>query len=176
MYAGRVAADVVVELGRPYLPGRRDQARGSGNRTRGSPPGGDVSRVELDPAVVVRLYVEEERSVREIADALGTNYSRVYHILRHRVRMRGRGAERARRQSRKHRQVREVMVARIVGGDWKPRHKVLNNHELAQIFGVGQQTIEGVIADLCDQGYLHILARGTYIRSPEHWPARNPES
>lgn len=127
-------------------------------------------RPELDPREIVRLYAEEERTVREIASHLGTSYARVYHILRHRVTTRGRAEERARQKGPKHEQVRETMRERIVTGDWKPRHKILNNHRLAQIFGVGQQTVEAVVADLRAQGYLRTVARGTYVRPPEDWP------
>jgi transposase len=126
--------------------------------------------MDLDADEVVRLYVEEQRSVREIADHFGTSYARVYHILRYRVQMRSRGEEHLRQKSKKHDQIKETMRERIIGGDWKPRHKILNNHQLAQIFGVGQQTIERVVADLREQGYLHCLPRGTYVRPPEDWP------
>lgn len=124
----------------------------------------------LNPREVVRLYVEDELSVREIADQLGTNYARIYHILRTRVTMRSRGTERTWRRGKKHREIKEIMRQRIVDGDWKPRHKILNNYQLGQILGVGQQTVERVIADLREQGYIRSLAKGNYVRPPEDWP------
>jgi transposase-like protein len=124
---------------------------------------------ELNPREIVRLYVEEELSVREIANQFGTNYARIYHILRSRVTMRGRGTDRSRR-GRKHQEIKEIIRQRIVTGDWQPRRKILNNHQLGQILGVGPQTVEGVIADLRDQGYIRTLAKGNYVRPPEDWP------
>jgi transposase len=124
---------------------------------------------DLDPREIVRLYVEEELSVREIADHLGTNYARIYHILRSRVTMRGRGTDRTGR-GKKHREIKEIIRQRIVTGDWKPRHKILNNRQLGQILGVGQQTVERVVAELREQGYIRTLANGNYVRPPEDWP------
>jgi Fic family protein len=131
---------------------------------------------ELNPREVVRLYVDEELSVRDIANRFGTNYSRIYHILRTRVTMRSRGTEQARRCGRKHEEIKKIIRQRIVDGDWKPRHKILNNHQLGQILGVGQQTVEGVIADLREQGYIRTLAKGNYVRPPEDWPDDGQES
>lgn len=120
------------------------------------------------PGEIVRLYVEEELTVREIAERFGTSYARIYHILRTRVQLRPRSAGRAR--GRKHQEIKEIIRQRIVTGDWKPRHKILNNHQLGQILGVGQQTVEGVIADLRAQGYIRSLPKGNYVRPPEDWP------
>jgi transposase len=124
-------------------------------------------QMRIDPAEVVRLYVEEEWSIREIADHLGSSYGRVYGILRNRVALRT-AAGRTRRQVA----VAETMRARIVGGDWKPRHKVLSPEELAAIFGVGPQTVRLAIADLRRRGYLRsVPGRGIYVLPPEEWPS-----
>jgi DNA-binding GntR family transcriptional regulator len=83
--------------------------------------------------------------------------------------MRSRGTDQT-QQGRKHNEIKEIIRQRIVKGDWKPRRKILNNHQLGQILGVGQQTIERVIADLRDQGYIRTLPKGNYVRPSEDWP------
>lgn len=61
--------------------------------------------------------------------------------------------------------------ARILGGDWRPRHKILSHEELAQVLGVGPRTVRLAVADLRRRGYLRTVpGRGTYVL-PEEWPS-----
>jgi Fic family protein len=125
---------------------------------------------KVDHNEVVRLYLVEELSVREIADRLGSNYAKIYHILRGRVEMRPPAEERARRTSRKHQEVTETIRQRIVTGDWKPRHKILAYHELAQVLGVGELTVKRALAELQQRGYVRTLPhKGTYVRPRQFW-------
>src|SRR5256885_16028456 len=89
-----------------------------------------VSRMtQIDTQEIVRLYVEEELSVREIATRYGRSYGKIYGLLRKRVIMRpsnGRGP----RRSTEYLKVAEVMRERIVTGDWPPNRKILSQHDL----------------------------------------------
>jgi transposase len=124
--------------------------------------------MRIDPEKAVRLYVEDEWSVREIADHLTSSYGQIYGLLRRRqVPMRS-AADQKRRQN----DVTETVRARIVGGDWKPGRKILSEEELARILGVGPHTVRLAVADLRRRGYLRTVAgRGTYVRPPEEWPS-----
>src|SRR5256885_14462333 len=106
-----------------------------------------VSRMtQIDTQEIVRLYVEEELSVREIATRYGRSYGKIYGILRKRVLMRPNGRGPAR--STEYLKVAEVMRERIGMGDWPPNRKILSQQDLALIFGVGVQTVRDATTHL----------------------------
>lgn len=118
----------------------------------------------IDTQEIVRLYVEEELSIREIATRVGRSYGRVYGILRARVVMR------TARRSGEYARVAELMRERIVNGDWRPNRKILSQEDLSTIFGVRQQVIREAIADLRRRGYLFTVRhKGTYVRPRQDW-------
>lgn len=123
----------------------------------------------LDTKEIVRLYVEEELSVREIATRLMRSYGQIYGILRTRVVMRpstGGGP----RRSMEYIGVARIMRRRIVSGDWPVGGKLLSQEDLAKTFGVRLQTVREAIADLRQRGYLLTVPRqGTRVRPPEDW-------
>lgn len=128
-----------------------------------------MPNVPIDPDEAVRLYVDKEWSVREVADHLGCSYGRVYGVLRNRVVMRGRdGGVRAGRDRDR---VVEVIRERIVNGDWQPEQKILSEQEMAKMFAVGVHIVRGAVADLRRSGYLRtVRAKGTYVRPRSDWP------
>src|SRR5947208_2200605 len=101
---------------------------------------------ELDTQEIVRLYVEEEWSVREIATRHACSYSKIYGMLRSRVVMRSSNGPGRNRDDMRHLKVAEIMRERIVGGDWPPNRKILAQEDLAKIFGVRIQTIREAVA------------------------------
>lgn len=120
---------------------------------------------------MVRLYVDEEWSVRDIATRFGYSYGRTYNLLRARVVMRRSGGSGPRRTD-EYLKVAQIMQQRITTGDWKPGRKILAQHELAKIFDVRHQTIREAIAHLRQQGYLtSVPNKGTYVRPPQDWKA-----
>jgi Bacterial regulatory proteins, gntR family len=128
-----------------------------------------MSNPYLDTDEIVRLYVGEEWSVREIATRFGCSYGRIYGILRARVVMRmsnGRGP----RRTQEYVKVAGIMRDRIVGGDWRPGRKILAQQDLAKIFDVRHQTIREAVTYLRERGYLRTVPnKGTYVRPPEEW-------
>lgn len=129
-----------------------------------------------DTQEMVRLYVEEEWSVRDIATHLGYSYGRVYGLLRARIVLRPSNGKGPRRTT-EYVKVAAVMRERIVAGDWPHGRKILTQEELARIFGVRHQTIREAIADLRQRGYLVTVPhKGTYVRPPRDWEpsARRP--
>jgi GntR family transcriptional regulator len=128
-----------------------------------------MSNSHIDTEEMVRLYIDEEWSVRDIATRFGLSYGRVYGILRARVVMRtspGRGPRRGTEYVR----VAEIMRQRIVTGDWRPNRKILPQQDLAKIFDVRHQTIREAIAELRRRGYLMTLPnKGTYVRPSQDW-------
>jgi Bacterial regulatory proteins, gntR family len=126
----------------------------------------------LDTQEIVRLYVQEEWSVRDIASRFGSSYGRIYGILRSRVVMRRRGGGGPRR-TLEYVRVAEVMRQRIIGGDWPPGRKILTQEELSRIFDVRHQTVREAIAHLRREGYLVTVAhRGTYVSPQRFWERR----
>jgi DNA-binding transcriptional regulator YhcF (GntR family) len=129
----------------------------------------------LDTGEIVCLYVDKEWSVRDIATRYGCAYSRIYNILRSRVVMRPSGG-RGTRSTTEYIEIAQIIRERITTGDWKPGHKILAQHELAQIFGVRHQTIREAVTHLRQRGYLLIVPhKGTYVRPEQDWDA-NPSS
>lgn len=134
-----------------------------------------MSTTHPEAQEMVRLYVEEEWSVRDIATRFGCSYGKVYGLLRARVVMRPSGG-RGPRRDMEYVKVAEVMRQRIVGGDWPHGRKILTQRELARIFDVRQQTIREAIADLRQRGYLVTVPnKGTYVRPPQHWEPSPPD-
>jgi DNA-directed RNA polymerase specialized sigma24 family protein len=123
----------------------------------------------IDTREVVRLYLEEKLSVREIATRLGSSYGRVYGILRNRVIMRmsdGRGP----RRSMRYLGVAEIMREHIRSGEWAPNHRVLSQQELARIFDVSHKTVHDALVDLRRRGYLRTAPTGrSYVRPARYW-------
>lgn len=125
---------------------------------------------ELDTQEIVRLYVEEEWSVREIASRHGRSYGKIYGILRSRVVMRSSNGAGRRRDDMRHVKVAETMRERIVSGDWPPGRKILAQEDLAKIFDVRIQTIREAVAHLRERGYLTTVRnKGTYVRPRQDW-------
>jgi transposase len=130
-------------------------------------------RSKIDPEEAVRLYVDKEWSVREIANHLGSSYGRIYNLLRNRVVMR---TARDRGKSEDHTEIAEIIKARIVDGDWETGRKILPIADLARIFGVRQQTVRLAIADLRRRGYLRSeRGRGICVRPPRRRSAETAE-
>jgi transposase len=131
-----------------------------------------MSNSPIDTQEIVRLYIEEQLSVREIANRYGRSYGKIYNLLRNRVIMRpasGRGQHR----STQYLKVAEIMRERIVSGDWPPNRKILSQNDLALIFGVGLPTIRVAITHLRQRGYLTTKPgrNGIYVRPPQAWKA-----
>jgi GntR family transcriptional regulator len=130
---------------------------------------GDMSKPPVDTQEVVRLYVEKEWTVREIAQHFGSSYGKIYNLLRNRVVMRrssGRGPQR----TTGHVEVAETIRQRIIEGDWPPNRKILSQPDLARIFGVGHAVIRNAVSHLEQQGYLKVVpSKGTYVRPEAHW-------
>jgi Bacterial regulatory proteins, gntR family len=125
--------------------------------------------MSIDTQEMVRLYVEEQWSVRDIATRFGYSYGRTYGVLRSRVVMRPSGGTGPRR-SLEYLKVAEIMRERIIAGDWKAGRKILAQQELARIFDVRHQTIREAVAHLRQRGYLLTLQhKGTYVRPERHW-------
>lgn len=123
----------------------------------------------IDADEAVRLYVEKEWSVREIAQRFDTSYGRVYGVLRNRVVMRGRNGM-GTHAHRERLRVAAVMRERIVTGDWPPNRKILGEQDMARIFDVGVYAVRGAIADLRRGGYLRTVpGKGTYTRPRSDW-------
>jgi GntR family transcriptional regulator len=128
-----------------------------------------MSNAHIDTDEIVRLYVHEEWSVREIATHFGCSYGRIYGILRARVVMRRSGGKGPRRGV-EYIKVAEIMRERIVTGDWRPGQKILAQEELARIFDVRHQTIREAVAHLRQRGYLLTLPnKGTFVRPRRDW-------
>lgn len=124
-----------------------------------------MTNTPLDADEIVRLYTQEEKSVREIATRVGGSYGRVYSLLRRRVVMR-----KSESSNWEYVKIAGIMRERIAGGDWKPGHKILAQHELAKIFDVGQQTIREAISELRDHGFLYTVPnKGTFVSPPRLW-------
>src|ERR1044072_5452905 len=122
-----------------------------------------MSAPNRDADEIVRLYVDEEWSVRDIATRFGYSYGRTYNLLRARVVMRRSGGSGPRRTD-EYLTVAEVMRERITTGDWKPGRKIIAQHELAKIFNVRHQTIREATAHLRQHGYLRSVPnKGTYV-------------
>lgn len=131
-----------------------------------------MSNSSIDTQEMVRLYVEEQRSVRDIATRFGRSYGRIYNLLRTRVIMRTSHASRPDRDM-EYAKIATTMREHIVGGDWPPGCKLLPQTELAKLFDVPLQTIRYAIADLRQHRYLTTMQhRGTYVRPPQDWKAR----
>jgi Bacterial regulatory proteins, gntR family len=128
-----------------------------------------MSDSPIDTQEIVRLYVAEELSVREIATRFGRSYGKVYGILRSRVVMRpsnGRGP----RRNMEYIKVAKIMRDRIATEDWPVGRKILPQEDLAKIFDVRLQTIREAIAHLRQRGYLRTVPnKGTYVRPPQDW-------
>jgi GntR family transcriptional regulator len=131
-----------------------------------------MSNSPIDTQEMVRLYVDEGLSVREIATRYGRSYGKIYNMLRNRVIMRPSKVRGSRRDT-EYRKVAEIIRERIVTGDWPPNRKILSQNELALIFGVGLSTIRVAIADLRQRGYLTTKPNknGIYVRPPQDWEA-----
>lgn len=126
---------------------------------------------EFNAEEAVRLYVEQELSVREIATHFGVAYGKVYSALRSRVVMRQSNGPGPRRGT-EYIEIAEVMRRRILNGDWEPNRKILSQGDLAKMFDVRQQAIREAVADLRRRGYLRTVpSRGTYVRPPQDWEA-----
>lgn len=124
-----------------------------------------MSKARLDIDEIVRLYLDEEQDIRQIATRFGCSYSRVYGILRSRAVLRRSG-----RWSREYVRVAQIMRENIIAGDWRPGHKILAQPELAKIFGVSHQTIREAVADLRERGFLFTVPnKGTYVSPPRIW-------
>lgn len=130
---------------------------------------GPMSDSPIDTQEIVRLYIDEELSVREIATRYGRSYGKIYGILSKRVIMRR--SNRGPRPNTEYLMIAGVMRERIVTGDWPPNRKILSQRDLALIFGVGIQTIRDAITHLRQRGYVEIRSnrRGTYVRPPQDW-------
>lgn len=115
---------------------------------------------------IVRLYVEEQMSVREIAMRFRTSYGKIYYVLRKREVM-----ERDRSHPTKsYLKVAEAIRDRITAGEWKPGEKIPSQVELAETFGVSTQTVSAAVSHLREHGYLRVLpGRGTYVRLERYW-------
>lgn len=130
---------------------------------------GDMPKTQVNTQEVVRLYVEEEWTVRQIAQHFGSSYGKIYNLLRNRVVMR-RSSRSGPRRTMEHVEIAETMRRRIIEGDWPPNCKILSQLELAQIFHVGHAVIRQAIAHLEQQGYLKVLpSKGTYVRPKQYW-------
>jgi hypothetical protein len=128
-----------------------------------------MPNAHLDTQEIVRLYVQEEWSVRDIATRFGASYGRIYGILRSRVVLRRSGGKGPRR-TLEYVKVAEIMRQRIVTGDWPPGRKILTQQELARIFDARHQTVREAIAHLRQRGYLVTVAhKGTYVSPPRFW-------
>jgi transposase len=133
-----------------------------------------MSNPQIDTQEMVRLYVDEEWSVRDIATRFGCSYGRTYGILRSRVVLR-RSDGRGPRRTLEYVKVAEIMRERIVAGDWRPGRKILAQQELAEIFDVRHQTIREAVAHLRQRGYLLTVPnKGTYVRPPRDWETGLP--
>jgi hypothetical protein len=123
----------------------------------------------LDTQEIVRLYIEEALSVREIATRFERSYGRIYGILRTRIVMRTSNGP-GRRRDGAYIEVAELMREHIISGHWPPRRKILPQRDLAQIFDVKPQVIREAIAHLRQHGYLQtVRSKGTYVRPPRDW-------
>jgi hypothetical protein len=128
-----------------------------------------MANSHLDTEKIVRLYVEDEWSVRDIATRYECSYGRIYSLLRSRIVLRPSGG-RGPRRTQDYLNVAEIMRQRIVTGDWPPKRKILTQRELTRIFDTRHQTVRDAIAHLRQRGYLHTVAnKGTYVRPPQHW-------
>jgi GntR family transcriptional regulator len=128
-----------------------------------------MSKTQLDTQEMVRLYVEQDWSVRDIATRFGCSYGKIYGLLRARVVLRPSGG-RGPRRSTEYVKVAEVMRQRIVAGDWPHGRRILTQRELAKVFDVRQQTVREAVADLRQRGYLVTVPnKGTYVRPPRDW-------
>jgi DNA-binding transcriptional regulator YhcF (GntR family) len=128
-----------------------------------------MPKSQVDTKEVVRLYVEEEWSVREIAQYFGSSYGRIYNRLRNRVVMR-RSGDRGPRGTSDHVEIPEAMRQCIINGDWPPKRKILSQPELARIFRVRHAVIREAVSHLEQQGYLKVLpSKGTYVRPEQYW-------
>jgi Bacterial regulatory proteins, gntR family len=130
---------------------------------------------DLDTREIVRLYTEEEWSVRDIATRLGCSYGRIYGILRARVVMRKSSGKGPRRNT-EYLKVAEIMRQLILTGDWRPNRKILAQEDLAKIFDVRHQAIREAVIHLRQRGYLLTLAKGTYVRPPQDWEQEHPHT
>jgi transposase len=131
--------------------------------------GDAVTTNEFSAEEAVRLYVERELSVREIATRFSVSYGKVYNALRARVVMRPSNGPGPRRTD-EYIKVAEIMRERIVSGDWEPNRKILSRGDLAKIFDVREQTIREAVAHLRQRGYLLTLPnKGTYVRPRQDW-------
>src|SRR4051812_9671704 len=99
-----------------------------------------MPNTHLDIDEIVRLYVDDEWTVRDIATRFECSYSRIYNLLRSRVVLR-RSNGRGPRRTTEYAKIAQIMHELIVTGDWKPGHKILAQHELAKIFDVRHQSI-----------------------------------
>jgi hypothetical protein len=128
-----------------------------------------MSNAHLDTKEIVRLYVEDEWSVRDIATRYECSYGRIYSLLRSRIVLRPSGG-RGPRRSQDYLNVAEIMRQRIITGDWPPTRKILTQSDLVRIFDTRHQTVRDAIAHLRQRGYLHTVAnKGTYVRPPQDW-------
>jgi GntR family transcriptional regulator len=126
--------------------------------------------MNIDTQEIVRLYAEEEHTVREIADRTGLSYGRVYGLLRSRVVMRNSGRRGRSRDTTEYLRVAEFMHRLIVTGDWPQHRKILAHQDLAKIFDVGEQTIRDAVRHLRHRGYLQTVPKkGTYVRPAQDW-------
>jgi hypothetical protein len=123
----------------------------------------------LDTQEMVRLYVQEEWSVRDIATRFELSYGRVYGMLRSRIVLRPSGG-RVPRRTQEYVEIAEIMRQRIIGGDWPAGRKILTQRELARIFDVRHLTVREAIAHLRQRGYLRTVRnKGSYVRPREDW-------
>jgi Bacterial regulatory proteins, gntR family len=136
-----------------------------------------MSNPHINAEEMVRLYVEEEWSVRDIATRFGYSYGRTYGILRSRVVLRTSGGKGPRRTT-EYIKIAETMREHIITGEWPPGHKILTQQQLALIFNARHQTIREAIAHLRQHGYLTTTPnKGTYVRPPQNWePAISPRT
>ncbi|KNC91867.1 GntR family transcriptional regulator [Trabulsiella odontotermitis] len=69
--------------------------------------------------------------------------------------------------SRKYKQIIEIMIEKIVSGQWMADFVIPSERELAETFGVNRITVRKAIAHLKQRGYLHSAAKqGTYVLPP----------
>ncbi|MEO3739525.1 GntR family transcriptional regulator [Kosakonia sp. WA-90] len=67
----------------------------------------------------------------------------------------------------KYKQIIDIMIEKIVSGQWAAEYVIPSERELAEVFGVNRITVRKAIAHLKQRGYLHSAAKqGNYVLPP----------
>jgi DNA-binding GntR family transcriptional regulator len=71
----------------------------------------------------------------------------------------------------RHRQIADVLRARITSGKLAPRNPIPSESQLTQEFGVARDTVRKAVQVLRDEGLVHtVMGMGTFVVAHEEAP------